>query len=197
MRIHAQYITPGDTTLLIILMLLILASVGCVTQRTSVDDIWVNGDSIPLEPGSMLVVVYSRNPALAAKLENEWVRQLNSLGYAAKPLNAVSPSAYTPSSDEVRSLARATASSTILSTEILAHKQVERDYPASQVATLEISLYGTEDEHLHWSSTAETFLESPDGLEIITPSDRQIEAIVSELIAPLFARGLLRSYPSA
>ncbi|GAA5524968.1 hypothetical protein Maes01_01528 [Microbulbifer aestuariivivens] len=183
--------TRGTLFLVTTLALLLTAVSGCVSQRSSMEEIHVNALEASSPKGKTLVIVYSRNPELAAKLESEWAKQLSAKGYNVQAWHTVAPDEFSPEYKVIQSLVNDTGATTILSSEILNRKKMEREYPSSQVAIIETNLFDAGSEKLLWSTVFETFLLSPDGEKALTPSDTKIEEIISDQLVPMSHMGLV------
>lgn len=157
---------------------------GCAST-TSINSSWSDSARPRAPLKKTLVVALLRDQGVAAALEQEWARQLQSHGVAATPLTALSPNVRPPGRHAVEALVELHAFDTVLVSKFLNVKRVDRDVPSSEVAVVETMLYDGRTSQPFWSAESDTFLGGASAEEERRPGGKLVRAFVDTLIAEM------------
>ncbi|WGL16897.1 hypothetical protein PVT68_01030 [Microbulbifer bruguierae] len=133
-----------------------------------------------------MVIVYTRTPVVSDMVESVVVRQLQDQGVSAVAWHIAVPGVHGPSRRQVVPVVTSGEYTSVLSVNVLEVKQVERDYPATQVARAEIKLFSVVTQKLVWSMVADTYVRTIAATNYIMPEEADVqkfaEALTGELI---------------
>ncbi|GAB2883097.1 hypothetical protein GCM10027180_11470 [Microbulbifer echini] len=138
--------------------------------------------------GKTLVLAYTLipRPVVGFHLEDVWVEQLGRYGVNALSWSYFAASESVPSMGEVADILAKYQFDTLLVTQLISFKPLNRNISNSQVSILETRLYMAPGEEVYWSLQSESFLVNYVGGEIRRPRERDaleyVETIIQEMM---------------
>lgn len=171
---------------MIVLLAGTLTLTACSGTGTHVNDVWSAPGSGSYSMGHTMVIVLTRSPDVSDMVERVLVRQLQVEGVSADGWHLVVPGVHGPSRTQVVPIVTSGGYASVLVVNVLEVKQVEREYPAAQVARAEVKLFSVTTQDSVWSMTADTYVRSVTGTSLIIPQEEDVqhfaEAVTDELI---------------
>lgn len=163
-----------------------LALTACSVTSTHVNDVWSAPGSGSFSMGRTMVIVLTHTPVVSDMVEGILVRQLLEEGVSAEAWHVVVPGVHGPDRTQVVPVVTSGGYTSVLVVNVLQVKQVERDYPAAQVARAEVKLFSVVTGNMVWSMTADTYVRSMSGTSLVIPREADVqrfsEAVTDELI---------------
>lgn len=175
--------------ILVLAWVLILGA--CAHNSTKIDRVWSAPGSGAYTMGRTMVIVYTRNPAVSGMVESVIVRELQDQEVAAVGWHSAVPGVHAPSRRQVVPVVTSGGYTSVLSVNVLDVKQVERDYPASQVARAEVKLFSVVTQKLVWSMAADTYVRTIAATNYIMPQEADVQKFSEALTAELIRSGIL------
>ena len=175
--------------ILVVTWLLVLGA--CTHSSTEVDEVWSAPGSGAYSMGRTMVIVYTRTPAVSGMVESVIVRELQKQGVSAVGWHSAVPGVHGPDRTQVVPVVTAGGYTSVLTLNVLEIKQVERDYPASQVARGEVKLFSVVTQKLVWSMVADTYVRTVAGTHYIMPAEEDVQKFAEALSRELLHSGIL------
>ena len=170
----------------ILLLAVMLTLSACSSTGTEVKNVWSAPGSGSFSMGRTMVIVLTRTPVVSDMVESILVRQLQDQGVSAEAWHLIVPGVHGPARTQVVPVVTSGGYTSVLVVNVLEVKQVERDYPAAQVARAEVKLFSVATGNRVWSMTADTYVHSVTGTSLIIPQEADVqhfaEAVTDELI---------------
>ncbi|WP_226702912.1 hypothetical protein [Microbulbifer elongatus] len=164
----------------------ILVLTACSGTGTHVNDVWSAPGSGSYSMGRTMVIVLTRTPAVSDMVERILVRQLQDEGVSAEAWHLIVPGVHGPGRTQIVPVVTSAGYTSVLVVNVLQVKQVEREYPAAQVARAEVKLFSVLTGDRVWTMTADTYVRSVTGTSLIIPQEEDVqhfaEAVTDELI---------------
>ncbi|QFT55624.1 hypothetical protein FIU95_13805 [Microbulbifer sp. THAF38] len=161
---------------------------SCNSPRTIVTDTW-HSPLITARPlGNTLVLAYTLfpRPIVGLHVEDIWVEQLGRYGVNALSWSYFSADGKVPSMGELADILTEYQFDTLLVTQLISFKRLNRNVPNSQVAIVETRLYLAPTEEVYWSLQSESFLANYIMGEIRRPREgdalEYVETVIQEMM---------------
>ncbi|WP_226647663.1 hypothetical protein [Microbulbifer variabilis] len=138
--------------------------------------------------GNTLVLAYTLfpRPIIGLYVEDVWVEQLGRYGVNALSWSNFSVDGKVPSMGELADVLTEYQFDTLLVTQLISFKHLNRDVSNSQVAIVETRLYLAPTEEVYWSLQSESFLANYVMGEIRRPREgdalEYVETVIQEMM---------------
>ena len=164
---------------------------ACTGSSTKVDNVWSAPGSGAYSMGRTMVIVYTRTPVVSGMVESVIVRELQDQGVSAVGWHSAVPSVHGPNRTQVVPVVTSGGYTSVLAVKVLEVKQVERDYPATQVARAEVKLFSVSTQKLVWSMVADTYVRTIAATNYIMPEEEDVQKFSETLTGELLRSGIL------
>lgn len=176
---------------IILLLAGILTLTACSGTGTYVKDVWSAPGSGSYSMGRTMVIVLTRSPDVSDMVERVLVRQLQVEGVSAEGWHLVVPGVHGPSRAQVIPIVTSGGYASVLVVNVLGVKQVEREYPAAQVARAEVKLFSVTTQDSVWSMTADAYIRSVPEAGLIIPQEADVQRFAEAVTDELIRSGIL------
>ena len=191
MRTGAQTWSKSLIFVRFLLAACLALSAGCA-EHTIVDEVWQDRDRVNVGLGKTLVLALFPDDNIGILLEDEWSQQLGNHGIGADAMNTLLPDERPPSRQRILEVVQARGLDTVLVSQLVAVKQVDRNVSAYQVVVTKVTLYDTKTEQPIWWVQADTYLVSATSdRQVNIPRKEEIREYVETMIKEMSKRGML------
>jgi len=164
---------------------------ACAGTGTEVENVWSAPGSGSYSMGRTMVIVFTRTPVVSDMVERVLVERLQDQNVSADAWHLVVPGVHGPSRRQVLPVVTSGGYTSVLVVNVVGVKQVERDYPAAQVARTEVKLFSVATQDRVWTMTADTYVHFVPGAGLRVPQEADLQGFAEAVTDELIRSGIL------
>ena len=164
---------------------------ACAGTGTEVENVWSAPGSGSYSLGRTMVIVFTRTPVVSNMVERVLVQRLQDQSVPADAWHSVVPGVHGPRRKQVIPVVTSGGYTSVLVVNVLDVKQVERDYPAAQVARTEVKLFSVATQDRVWTMTADTYVHFVPGAGLRVPQETDLQGFAEAVTDELIRSGIL------